>query len=407
MAKLNKTYIDKLLGKPQIKQLELADGNNLYLVITKAGKAKFKYRIRTQTKASWIAIGDYPDITLNEARKKTFEYRAMISQGINPNTTKLETKIKHITISDLANQYFKKRLPLVRTKEDSSKQFIRAVNNDIIAIIGNLKLIDVTDETIYDKLIIPKIENGSPSVARRIRNNLKLLFDFAIENRLIQQNPAIKIKTSHIYRDKPRSRHLSINEIKIFLDIMYQAQIKTQHKIALHLSLLLLTRKTELIHATWDHVDFIQQTFTIKYSKMNTQLVIPLPIQALKLFTILKKLSQESNYIFHGRSGIKKPISTTTLNWVLRPFNKAMFNNKDDYFTIHDLRRTGATILSERGYPSDYIEAALNHSKGGIKQIYQRSKFIEQRKEMLQKWADILDSLITPELLPYDKTFII
>nr|HMT03411.1 hypothetical protein [Burkholderiales bacterium] len=65
------------------------------------------------------------------------------------------------------------------------------------------------------------------------------------------------------------------------------------------------------------------------------------------------------------------------------------------------------TILSERGYPSDYIEAALNHSKGGIKQIYQRSKFIEQRKEMLQKWADILDSLITPELLPYDKTFII
>ena len=78
-----------------------------------------------------------------------------------------------------------------------------------------------------------------------------------------------------------------------------------------------------------------------------------------------------------------------------------------NYFTVHDLRRTGATLLSESGYPSDYIEVALNHSKGGMKQVYQRSQFIEQRKKMLQDWADRLDALIKPELLPYDKEFII
>lgn len=135
---------------------------------------------------------------------------------------------------------------------------------------------------------------------------------------------------------------------------------------------------------------------------------MPLPTQALKLFNILKRLSQNSSYIVTGRSDIKEPISSTTLNWVLRPFNQSMFGeNKMDYFTVHELRRTGATLLSEMSYPRDYIEVALNHSKGGMKQVYQRSQFIEQRKEMLQNWADTLDKLINLELLPYDKQFII
>ena len=67
----------------------------------------------------------------------------------------------------------------------------------------------------------------------------------------------------------------------------------------------------------------------------------------------------------------------------------------------------GPTLLSEMSYPSDYIEMALNHSKGGMKEVYQRSKFLTQRKEMLQTWANTLDELIAPDLLPYDQSFIL
>ncbi|AUR52994.1 Arm DNA-binding domain-containing protein [Aquella oligotrophica] len=105
MAKLNKTQIDSLLGKRQPKIKEMADGNNLYLIVTKIGSCKFKYRIRNDNKASWVVIGDYPDITLNEARKKALEFRAQISEGVDPNEEKKREKDRQITVSDLFDRY--------------------------------------------------------------------------------------------------------------------------------------------------------------------------------------------------------------------------------------------------------------------------------------------------------------
>lgn len=408
MNKLKKTQIDALLGKPQSKQLELTDGNNLYLIVTKIGSCKFKYRHRTPEKATWLVIGDYPDISLNEARQIALKYRGMINKGMDPKIAEEKEKAKCITLNQLAERYFKECMPSVRTKEASSKHFTQAVKSNILKSIGHMFVPHITDEIIRNKLINPKLESGHPSSAKRIKINLKILLDFAIDLGIIDVNPTAKIKSSKIYSDKPRQRHLSLDEIKTFLNLVYATPTKTPYKFALHLLLLLLTRKTELLHATWDSVDVAQRTFTIKESKMGTQLVIPLPDQAIKMFEKLRLLSQGIKYIFIGRSGINSPISTITLNRMLTPINQQMFStNKDKYFTVHDLRRTGATVLGELGYPSDYIEVALNHSKVGMKQIYQRSKYLEQRKEMLQKWADILDSLIKPELHPYDKHFII
>ena len=400
MAKLTKTQIDNLLGKPQTKQLEIPDGNNLYLFVSKVGSCRFKYRNRKQNKATWVSIGEYPDITLNEARKQALDIRAMISKGINPTELKKQEQAKLITVAQLATSYINERLPIARPKKNSADDFKRAIQKDIVDIIGNTLVKDITIDIIKTKLINTKLANGSPSVARRTKINMQLLLDFAIENCIIDYNPARHIKSDKIYRDKPRKRYLSESEIKIFLNQLYRANIKTQHKLAFHLSLMLLTRKTELIHATWDNIDFSKQMFVIKQSKMDKELVIPLPHQAVTMFEMLKNLSSGSEYIFIGRGGIHQPISSTTLNGVLRPFNIFMFGeNKDMYFTIHDLRRTAATLLGERGNPSDYIEVALNHSKGALKETYQRSSFLEQRKQMLQEWANWLDSLLEDNYL--------
>lgn len=407
MAKLNKTQIDNLLGKSQPQIKEIADGNNLYLIVTKAGSCKFKYRIRKNNKASWVVIGDYPDITLNEARRKALEIRAQMAEGINPNEEKKRKKARQIKVSELFERYVIERLPIVRTKERSRNEYLTSVKRNIIAIIGDELVTNITDDFIRERLLLPKIENNSASVARLILINIKVLLDFAVELKILEYNPATKIKAANIYRDKPRTRHLDHTEIKQLLNFIYSTSIKTQNKFAFHLSLMLLTRKSELIHATWGNVDFEQSRFTIYESKMNSQLVIPLPRQALSMFEKLKMLSRGSKYIFPGNTH-DSPISAGTLNWSLRNFNKATFgDNKANYVTVHDLRRTGATHLGELGYPSDYIEVALNHSKGAIKQVYQRSQFIEQRKEMLQRWADILDELIDRELLQLNNSVVV
>ena len=258
----------------------------------------------------------------------------------------------------------------------------------------------VDTDIIRDKLINPKIQTGSSSVARRTLHNISMLLNFAVELNMIEYNPASKIRSSTVYRDKPRNRHLSLDEIKVFFELLYNARIKSQHKFAVHLLLILLTRKTELLHATWDQVDFVNKTFTIKESKMGTRLRIPLSWQAVNIFEKLKYLSQDSQFIFVSKNGITKPISENTLNWLLRLFNIKMFGgNVKDYFTVHDLRRTGATILVDRGYSFDWIEVALNHRKGGIKDTYNLNQIIKQRTGMMQELADSIDALIEPELL--------
>jgi integrase len=408
MGNLTKTQIDKLVGKTHNKQLELSDGDNLYLFVTKNGKCRFKFRVRKNNQATWIVIGEYPYITLNEARDKASEHRKSLAKGEDINLAKRQQLSKQITVEQLVERYYKEKLHLVRTKEQSRNNFISVVKSNIVNIIGNMLISDITKDVIQNKLIKPKLDNKTPSAARNNLTNIKLLLDFAIELEIIVDNPTSKIKASNICKVKQRERFLDANELKQFLNLVYEAPMKTQHKFAFHLLLLMLNRKFELISATWENVDFEQKIFIVNQSKTNTQLVIPLPHQAITIFRKLKELAQDSKFIFNGRSMGLAHISKTTLNYMLIPINQAMFgDNKKKYFTVHDLRRTSTTHLSEMGNPSDYIEVALNHKKPGIKQVYQRSTFIKQRKEMIQEWADKLDSLIKPDLLPYNKDFYI
>jgi hypothetical protein len=157
MGKLTKTEIDKLLNKPQEKQLELTDGNNLYLIVTKAGKCKFKYRVRTANKASWVVIGHYPEISLLDARAKALELRGLVDKGVNPNQIKQQDKSKQISVTDLVNLYFTERLPQVRLKLRSRNHFIASVDRDILQIIGKSLVRDINDNMIKTQLLFVKV----------------------------------------------------------------------------------------------------------------------------------------------------------------------------------------------------------------------------------------------------------
>ncbi len=408
MGKLTKSAIDKLLNQPQEKQLQLPDGNNLYLFVTSIGSCKFKYRIFLNSKASWITIGDYPAISLDQARQEALKTRSMIKNGINPVAEKQKQKEKKITLAQFSEIYFAERLPIVRTTPASMANFKRVIEHTVLPIIGEQYLTDV-DENSIKKVILAKTSSGKYGIARLMRTMLKVLFDYAIEQNLMDSNPVKPAKAYNMTSQNSRSRFLLDTEITQVLQELYKADfIKTKYKVAVHLLLMLLMRKSELIHATWDQVDFERQIFKIHTSKTGSQLIIPLPHQAIALFRIMQDLSQSPQYIFTGMIA-HLPLHEHTLNKQSNIINNLVFgNNTDKYFVIHDLRRTAATYLGEMGYPSDYIEVALNHTKGGIKQVYQRSQYLDQRKDMLQAWADELDKLVGDSgLLPYGKKFVI
>lgn len=199
-----------------------------------------------------------------------------------------------------------------------------------------------------------------------------------------------------------RERFLGFDELSLLLNCIYKANIRTQWKIAVHLLVLLLCRKNELLQSSWNQIDLAEAKFSLPENKTNRPTTIPLPRQAVKLFEILKQLNDDSEFVFVGKTG-NKP-SHNALNQIIK-FTETLL---DEQFTIHDIRRTGASLLPKMGVDFLVVEVLLNHEfRHGSSKHYFHHDYYPERAKALQMWADKLDELIQPNLIPYDKDFLI
>jgi integrase len=141
----------------------------------------------------------------------------------------------------------------------------------------------------------------------------------------------------------------------------------------------------------WDHLDFEAGEWVIpeENAKNGKPHIVYLSTQVAEMFRELKALTGDSELVMPGRSSLRKPFVADALNKALDGLTFDM-----DPLTIHDLRRTGATLLTERGFNKDVIEKALSHEPVGIRAVYVIAEFAEQRKQMLQWWADYVDTIV-------------
>jgi integrase len=145
-----------------------------------------------------------------------------------------------------------------------------------------------------------------------------------------------------------------------------------------------------LLHARWINVNFEAGEWVIPeaQSKTGKPHTVYLSTQVGKMFEELQQLAGDSELVLPGRGSLNKPFAANALNQAMGAMNFPI-----PPFTIHDLRRTGSTILHEQGFPSDVVEKALNHTIGGVRGIYNRAEYADQRKAMLQSWADYISAL--------------
>ena len=149
--------------------------------------------------------------------------------------------------------------------------------------------------------------------------------------------------------------------------------------------------KSELIEAQWSEFDLTKGEWSIPGERMKKDRphIVYLPRQAIAMLEELKALACGSDWVMPSRGDLKKPISKSTLNQAVRALD---LDVRD--FVLHDFRRTASTHLHEAGFVSDVIEKALAHEQGGVRGIYNRAQYAEQRKEMLQWWANFVDAQI-------------
>jgi integrase len=339
-----------------------------------------------------VTLGEYPAHTLAQARLWREQCRALIAHGQSPAAAKQAERVAQAgratdTVAAFANLWYAD----VVTRTNSEPRNIRRVlDKDVLPAIGDKPVADVT---IPDILAITDAvkARGADQMALQTRNVIKRLFAYAIARGKTRFNPAAAIEARFIATARSRDVALSQAEIGQLLRGIYQSSIRRQYKLALHLLVLCMIRKGELIGARWDEIDFEKSEWLIPAERMKKDKphLVPLSKQAVAMFEELKGLASKSQWVLPSRNTLKEPIAHSTLNQAIRSLDLGVRD-----FVIHDFRRTASTQLHEAGFNSDWIEKALAHEQKGVRGVYNKAEYLAQRREMLQWWADLVDAQI-------------
>lgn len=376
--------------KPREKRYDVTDDRGLTLEVFPTGGMAWRYRYRLNGKLEKVALGKYPALSLKAARQKRDELSAMVVQGQSPARQKQLRKVAlaaETPVREFGERYFTEQV----TRDRKNTTIIRRyLDKEIYPVLGDkpVRLVTAAD---VQRVVFQKRDHGFEAAAADIRNLFKRMWDYAVVCGLADSNPAQALPVRFITKARPRTRALSPDEIRIYLQTLYQSGIRRQFKLALHLILLTMVRKSELLLARWEHVDLAAGEWHIPAhnAKNGKPHIVYLSSQAVADLEELRGLAGTSAWVLPGRSGPEKPFAANALNTALDGVNVPI-----EPFTIHDLRRTGSTRLHEAGFSSDVIEKALNHTIGGVRGVYNRAEYAIQRKEMLQFWADYIDGLL-------------
>lgn len=369
--------------------LAKSDGDGLTFTLSAKGSAAWVLRYRHGGKAKEISLGRYPDMSLTAARKEAAEKRVAVSKGEDVAAEKRLAKIEAKnarTISQLADEYLADLVK--RGKSDESIKW--HVSAYIKPKFGSRNVEDIKPKEVLH--YFQGTADEKPSAARAVFGTFRRMYEYAIARQIIDFSPAASIKPHVISSKVVRDRNLSAEELAKLLRELPKPENKLTEaqQIAIRLLLWTLGRKTEVTEMRWSEYDEESGIWTLpeNRAKNHRTHLIPLPRQAIEAMKRAKEIGCNSDWVFPGNKP-NRPMAETTLNERLTRSKRLGI----EHWRIHDLRRTGSTMLHEMGFPPHIIERALNHVQEGVGGVYNKAQWLRERTEMLQQWADYLDAL--------------
>ncbi|MEW5834451.1 MAG: tyrosine-type recombinase/integrase [Pseudomonadota bacterium] len=400
--------------KPTGAIYKVADQQGLYVAVTRTGVVSFRFDYRINGRRETLVLGQYEpglgakksrepqeldygmSLSLAEARLLMLRARRSVERGESPSRVKAERRVEAaeaLTFGKWAEKYF------AETKLAESTRAMRKsiYDRNLAAEFGRLKLEEITPARLMARCERIK-ERGAAAPAVHTREIVLQVFRFIQARGLKIDNPAEAIRPSAIATFRARDRALSPSEIHAFFVALEQTSTLPTLRLAIKFLLLTLVRKSEFIDATWDEVNFDTATWTIPKERMKAGRPhnVYLSQQALDILVAFKTCFGASSHLHPGRYETQQPISAATLNRVIDATVETIRRRGEDFepFTVHDLRRTASTLLHEAGFNSDWIEKCLAHEQRGVRAIYNRAEYADQRRTMMQAWADMLDEWI-------------
>jgi len=386
-------------AKPAEKAYRMFDGGGLYIEVTPTGGKLWRYKYRFNAREKCLALGKYPEISLQEARRRHFEARDKLARDIDPSVAKKAAKAAKRELAEnsfeaLAREWFENwRLDKV---EIYARKLMMQLEKDVFPYIGKTPIAELKAPDILS--VCRRVETrGAVTAAHKINVSVSMILRYAIATGRAERDPCPDLRGA--LKPHPSKPFPSLTDPLKVADLLKAIDCyKGSHVVrcALAFAPLVFVRPNELRHAKWEDIDMEHREWVFVFSKQRKSLqakrnlVVPLSNQALAILRELHPLTGDGKYVFPGfRHG--EPLSVPALNHALQTLG---FDTGSE-MTLHGFRAMARTILAERlHFDPQWIERQLSHKTSErLGDSYDRAQFLEQRKEMMQAWADYLDKL--------------
>jgi len=394
---LNDTQIKNI--KSSTKPASFFDGGGLYLLVNPNGSKWWRIKYYHQGKARLLSLGVYPAVTLKDARKRRDAIKELLASGIDPaeqrkqdkEAVKAEKKLQDSLFENVASEWFTSYSPSLTPKHAAKlKRYLETI---IFPALGKCP-VDQLEPAEILAVIRPIESKGNITTAHKLTNLCNQVFEFAHITGRVKYNPASGLsKALQPERPKNLAAITKPEEIAHLLKDINSLNDTGYQPIYYYLKVLpyIFTRPSELRLARWEEVDIDNALLVIPAArmKMRKEHAVPLSRQVVELLKALHSLFGGGQYLFPSARATTTTISDAGPLAALRRLGYSK-----EQMCLHGFRALASTRLNEMGFRADIIEAQLAHKEpDAVRLAYNRAQYMEERRRMMQEWADYLDGL--------------
>lgn len=382
--------------KPKAAVFKLFDERGLYLQVNPSGGKLWRFKFKYANKEGLLALGSYPDVSLAQAREKRDVARSTLANGGNPAAVKQQAKQEknekaQNTFEKLFTEWHKNNEK--RWTELYAANITHRMKQDIFPDLGHLPVTEITPQQILKT--VRKIEGrGAHEVARRTLQVCGQVFRYGVITGRAERNPAADVVGALQPYEKTHYAALDAKDIPAFVKTLEknEARLYPLTRLAVKLLMLTFVRTGELIAARWDEIDLKNAQWCIpaERMKMRKPHIVPLSRQAVEALQQVQEVTKSKGYVFPSQIRSTKHMSNGT---VLMALKRLGYHGK---MTGHGFRALAMSTIKEKlGYRHEVVDRQLAHApKDKVDRAYDRAQFLDERKKMMQQWADYLDGCL-------------
>ncbi|WP_224556557.1 tyrosine-type recombinase/integrase [Pectobacterium versatile] len=398
------TDIKVRTAKPADKQYKLTDGNGMHLLIHPNGSKYWRLQYRFGGKQKMLALGVYPDVSLADARARRDEARKLLANGSDPGDKKKSDKIEQseaLTFREVAIEWHATNK---KWSEEHSRRVLKSLEDNLFSAIGKRNIAELKTRDLLAPIKAVE-QSGRLEVASRLQQRTTAIMRYAVQSGLIDYNPAQEMAGAVASSNRQHRPALELKHTPELLQRIDSYTGRPLTRLAVELTLLIFIRSSELRFARWSEIDFETSMWTIpperepiegvkhshRGSKMRTPHLVPLSRQALVILKQIQQFSGDHELIFIGDHDPRKPMSENTVNKALRVMG---YDTKVEVCG-HGFRTMACSSLIESGlWSRDAVERQMSHiERNSVRAAYiHKAEHLDERKLMLQWWADYLDA---------------